>query len=100
MISRILAVFVKKLAEGDFGEPLRKCYWWLAGVKTYIGMAFGAAWAALAWAQESGLCTAQGWDCEGWGTTLASIAAFLVLVGLYDGALRTQAPDKLAGIWK
>lgn len=93
-MSGFIALFVRKLAEGDFGELPKQIYWRLAGAKTYIGMAFGAAWALLVWAQDAGICNAQGWDCKGWGTTLASIAAFLVLVGLWDGALRSQPPSK------
>jgi hypothetical protein len=93
-MSKLLALLVRKIAEGDFGEPLKRVYWWLAGKKTYIGMAFGASWAMLAWAQDVGVCTMRGWDCAGWSTTLASVAAFLVLVGLWDGALRSQPPNK------
>ena len=98
VLSKILAVIVTKLAEGDFGDGPKKLYWWLSGKKTALGLLFGAAWALLDYGQTSGFCLAQGLDCAGLATTLGTIAAFLLAAGLYDGALRSPAPNKYAGL--
>jgi hypothetical protein len=97
-MGKILAYAVKAIAEGKLGELPKRLYWRLAGAKTYIGMAFGAAWALLTWGTESGTCGKLGYDCTAWANTLGVIAAFLMAVGLFDGALRTKAPDKFAGL--
>lgn len=97
-MSGILAYAVKAIAEGKFGELPKKLYWFLAGKKTVIGSIFGAAWALLAWGSSSGTCGGYGWDCDGWANTLGGIAAFLLAAGLYDGALRTKAPNKFASL--
>lgn len=97
-MSSILAYAVKAIAEGKLGELPKKLYWALAGKKMYIGMAFGAAWAVLDWGTLSGTCGKLGYDCTAWANTLGTIAASLLAFGLYDGALRTKAPNKLAGL--
>lgn len=98
VLSKILAAFVTKLAEGDFGEWPKKLYWRCAGAKTNIGFAFGAAWAFLEYGTQSGFCASRGWDCTALANTLGAIAAVLVPIGLFDGALRSKAPNKYAGL--
>jgi hypothetical protein len=89
-MSKILAIAVKKLAEGDFGAGPAKAYWWLAGKKTWIAFAVGVAAYGLNEASGRGLCD----PCQGYVATLGTAAAVLAAAGLYDGALRTSAPQK------
>ena len=89
-MSKILAVMVKKLAEGDFGAGPAKAYWWLAGKKTWLALVIGVAAFALNEASGRGLCD----PCQDYVTTLGTVAGVLAAAGLYDGALRTPAPQK------
>ncbi len=97
-MSKLLPYLVKALAEGRFGEAPKKAYWFLAGKKMYIGAVLGAVAALLQWGTSSGTCGQLGLDCTGYTATLASVAGILALIGLYDGAVRAEAPNKFAGL--
>jgi len=84
----ILAIFVKKLAEGDFGAGPAKAYWWAAGKKTWTAIAFAAVATALTIAYELGLCE----PCYAYVGTLITISVGLAAVGLFDGAVRITPP--------
>ena len=91
-MSNLPALLVTGIAEGRFGEGPKKVYWWLSGKKTYIGLAFGLAWALLEYGSSSGTCGKLGYDCSHISSVLGQVAMFLLAVGLYDGAIRTTAP--------
>lgn len=89
-MGKILAVLVKKLAEGDFGAGPAKVYWALAGIKTYTAIAFAAAGLVLSQLSQHGLCAA----CDGYVASLLTVAGFLATIGLFDGAVRIEPPQK------
>jgi hypothetical protein len=89
-VSKILALLVSKLAEGDFGTTASKVYWKLAGLKTYTAIAFGAVGYALTRASDAGICE----PCGELAAGLMTFAGFLLTIGLYDGAIRSQPPTK------
>jgi len=86
----MLPKLLRMAAEGKFGAPIQKTYWWLAGKKTFIGAAgvFIAAGAA-------GICGQYeqfSWACD---VSSGAMWLFGVLagVGLVDGATRAPWPD-------
>jgi hypothetical protein len=89
--SRILVKVIKMVAEGDFGPEAQKVYWTLAGVKTWITAVIVIATFALETASTQGLCP----DCSAWAGYLYMAAGILFAVGLYDGAVRADAPKKV-----
>jgi hypothetical protein len=86
----LLALFVKKLAEGDFGAGPAKVYWWLAGKKTWIALGLAAIAGALSLAYELGLCA----PCYDYVGLIVTISVGLAAVGLFDGAVRITPPVK------
>jgi putative copper export protein len=101
MLSSLLAVFVKDVAEGKHGETLERLYWKAAGKKTLIAIALAAAYGfaevvlhifqscAPECATPEAIEVFARWIS--WGPHLV---AFLVAVGLYDGAVRLEAPKR------
>ncbi len=87
-MGKLIAALLKKIAEGGFGERPKQIYWALAGIKTYLGLAFAVLSFGLSQAHERGLCI----SCADYNGMLLSVAAFLVSIGLLDGALRTDPP--------
>jgi len=88
-MGKIVAVALKKLAEGEFGEPAKKVYWAFAGKKTLIGFGFAVGYFALNEAHNRGLCA----QCGDWSMWLIGASAFMASIGLVDGALRTAQPE-------
>lgn len=88
-VSKIIAYLLKLIAEGKFGALLAKVYWWLAGYKTYIGLALGAVYAGLLKLAESGCA-----PCSEYAGYVAWLSAFLVSIGFIDAALREKSPAK------
>ena len=84
----VLLHLVWKVAEGDFGEGPKRAYWWLAGKKTWTGIALGVAWYALSDAGQRGLCA----PCASYAEWLLYLSGILVSTGLLDKALRSAAP--------
>lgn len=89
-MSKILALGVKMLAEGKFGEGPAKAYWWLAGKKTHIALALAAVYGVLYGAGEKGLCQ----PCGEWAGWVVGLSGVLVTVGLFDAAVRIEPPRK------
>lgn len=85
----ILARLVKKVAEGDFGATPAKVYWWLAGKKTWTALVLATVAGGLFLASQLGLCG----PCYDYGTYIASASVVLGSWGLFDGAVRIQAPE-------
>lgn len=86
--SLLPAVF-KAAAEGQFGEPVKKAYWFLAGKKTILGAVFLAAGAGL-----ETLCASypeMGWSCA-WARYVYYAGGVLTTVGLIDGGTRAPWP--------
>jgi hypothetical protein len=94
-VQKLIEFVFGGIAAGRFGAGPKKVYWFLAGKKTYVGVALAAIAHLIGEAQAAGLCSAHGLDCEGWATGLQAVAAFLVTVGLLDAAHRAPAPKKL-----
>jgi hypothetical protein len=90
VMSALLATLVKKLAEGDFGPGPAKAYWWMAGKKTWTALAMAAVAGALFLAAQLGKCDA----CWEYGIWVASASTILSSIGLFDGAVRIEAPAK------
>lgn len=93
-MSTILTKLVKALAEGKFGAGPAKAYWWLAGRKTYTGIALGAAYFVLHGGAAAGVCE----PCGGYAHGLAVASITLVSVGLLDAAIREEPPVKPASV--
>ena len=89
VVSKLLAYLIKLVAEGKFGAPVAAIYWWLAGKKTYIGLALAAVYSALLKLAEGGCA-----PCADYAGYVAWLSAFLVSVGVIDAALRTPAPKQ------
>lgn len=102
MLTRIKLVvaFVKKpseavpklinaIAEGHFGEGPKKIYWALAGKKTWITV--GVAGVATALESVPAEMCAQ---CAQYTDYVWSAAGFLLVTGLWDGAVRAVPPKK------
>jgi len=88
-LSKIIAVLIRKLAEGDFGPTPAKVYWALSGKKTYIAAAIASIAFALSHFSEAGLCE----PCAGYVTTLYAVAAFLASIGILDAGIRIRPPQ-------
>lgn len=87
----ILALLVKRLAEGGFGKKPAAAYWWLAGKKTWIAFGLAVVAGALFMASQLGLCA----PCYDYGASIAGpIAVGLAAVGLFDGAVRITPPQR------
>lgn len=89
-MSKLLPLFIKKLAEGDFGQPLARLYWFLAGKKLYISVAIGLLGVSFDYLFGAGLCD----PCGSYKNDLLVIAGILATIGLYDGAVRSNSPKK------
>lgn len=86
----LLPLLVKKLAEGDFGQGLANIYWFLAGKKLYISIAIGLIALGLDYLFGLGVCD----SCGGYKELTLKIAGILAVIGLYDGAIRADKPEK------
>jgi hypothetical protein len=85
----ILPAIFKHAAEGDFGEPIKKAYWFTAGYRTIVG---AALWAIGAGAETvCGSYPQFAWSCAA-ATWAYWIGAFLTGVGLADGGTRSPWP--------
>lgn len=101
MISGLLPNFVKGVAEGQYGEPLKKFYWMLAEKKTVtalvIVMLYGIAKVVLfTFAQCVPECaTAESVaQMESFLAYVPELVGVLIAVGLYDKAVRLDPPKK------
>lgn len=88
--SETLVKVIKGVAEGKFGEKPKTIYWALEGYKTLIAFVLAVATFALEYAVNAGLWPEAAVAVP----VLYSIAALLAAVGLYDGAVRTEPPNK------
>lgn len=79
---------LRAVAEGKRGEFAKKVYWALAGVKTFTGLAFGAAAVALLSLNQN----------EG-AAVLGTLAGILVAGGLVDGRWRSHPDWETAPAW-
>lgn len=86
--SEFIPKLIKAVAEGKFGEPAKKVYWQVAGYKTWITGAVALAAFVLQYLSEQGLCA----DCSTYYNVLYQVAAVLLAVGLFDGAVRIDPP--------
>lgn len=87
---RIIPTLFKAIAEGQFGEPIKKIYWWMAGKKTASGailMAVGAGLETICanFPDYTWACPVSRW--------LYVVGGFLASVGLVDGGTRAPWPD-------
>ncbi len=88
--SQILVKVIKGASEGKFGPKAQKVYSSLEGLKTWTGAVVVAVTFALETLAGAGLCA----DCDAYATTAYTVGAFLLSVGLLDGAVRAEAPKK------
>jgi uncharacterized membrane protein YedE/YeeE len=88
--SKILPMVFKAAAEGQFGEPVKTAYWWLAGKKTVTGALLVGVGAGL-----EAVCAST--SEFGWACTLAQYVYYggmlLAVVGLADGGTRAPWPE-------
>ena len=87
--SQAVPTAITAVAEGKFGEPAKKVYWALAGKKTWITAAVAGA-ASVLEAVPAEQCA----DCATYVAYLWSAAGFLLVAGLWDGAVRAVPPKK------
>lgn len=90
MLGKLLAIAVKKLAEGDFGTGPAKVYWWLAGKKTPLAVAVAAVAGGLSLAYKYGLCE----PCADYVDGIIKAAGILVAIGVFDAAVRIAPPER------
>jgi hypothetical protein len=88
--SELLVKVIKGVAEGKFGEEAKAVYWAVEGYKTVIGLVGGL----LIYILEQVVAAGYWPEAAPAIPVLYAIAAFLLSVGLYDGALRSEAPKK------
>lgn len=100
-ITSFLPNLVKQIAEGDKNAPLTKAYWWLAGKKTITALAiaflYGVAQVVLHVLSQCAPACANPEDLvtfEGWLKAVPTVVGVLVGVGLFDKAVRLDAPKK------
>jgi len=101
LISGLLPNFVKGVAEGQYGEPLKKAYWVLAEKKTVtaliIVLLYGVAQVVLTvFSQCVPECATQA-SVDQWAAMVKyvpELVAVLIGVGLYDKAIRLEPPKK------
>lgn len=100
MARAIIATILKKAAEGDFGEPVKKLYWAMDGKKTWAAIVIGFLSGVLKSAVDSGACAHLGLtaECDAIGQSIAQAglwtAGGLAVLGQVGGGLKTQAPKK------
>lgn len=101
LISGLLPNFVKGVAEGQYGEGLKKVYWALSEKKTVtaliITMLYGIAKVVLyTFAQCVPECaTAESVaQMEAFLTYVPELVGVLIAVGLFDKAVRLDPPKK------
>ena len=87
-MSKLLAIVLRKAAEGDFGPAVQKVYWYLEGKKTYTAAALAGVAAGLQAASDANICE----PCGAWVVSLYSAAALLGTLGLVDAAVRIEPP--------
>lgn len=85
---KIIALVLKRAAEGGFGSVVQKLYLALVGKKTLIAAALAALAAGLQAAEESGQFPGAGAAAK----VVAALAAALATLGQIDGALRLDPP--------
>ena len=85
---KIIAVVLKRAAEGGFGAVVQKLYLALVGKKTLIAAGLGALAAGLQVAEASGQFPGAGAVAK----AVAYLAAALATLGQIDGALRLDPP--------
>lgn len=93
--------FVKGVAEGQYGEPLKKVYWALAEKKTLIALIIALLYGiAKAVSFTFGQCVPECATAESVAQFNAFLAyvpdvvGVLIAVGLYDKAVRLEPPKK------
>lgn len=85
--SKAVPSAVNAIAEGKFGEGPKKVYWFLAGKKTWITVVVAGAAEGL-----SSIPAEQCADCSTYGEYAWIAAGFLLVIGLWDGAIRAVPP--------
>lgn len=88
--SQILVKAIRGVAEGKFGAKAQKVYQAVEGLKTWIAFAIAVTTFALEKAAIAGVCD----NCGEYAVIAYSISAFLLSVGLLDGAVRATPPNK------
>jgi hypothetical protein len=90
MLGKLLAVGVKKLAEGDFGATPAHVYWFLAGKKTWTAIVLAGVAGALWAAEQMQICQ----PCGDYAGTVVTLSLILTPLGLYDAAIRIEPPQR------
>lgn len=85
--SKAVPTAVTQIAEGKFGEGPKKVYWWLAGKKTWITVIVAGAAEIM-----SNIPAEQCEGCAEWAAYTWTAAGILLVVGLWDGAIRAIPP--------
>lgn len=86
--SKLLVFVVKLVADGKLGKIPQSIYWKLAGIKTWITVGISIAALTLQELSGAGLCD----PCAQYVQLLWTVAGLLLMVGLYDGAVREIPP--------
>lgn len=89
-IGSILPALFKAAAEGEFGQPIKRLYWWTSGKKTAMG--------AIPWFIGAGAETVCSnmpqfpWTCDvsHWAYWIGMV---LIPVGLIDAGTRSPWPS-------
>jgi len=89
--SQIAVKIVLGIAEGKFGTKAQSIYQALEGLKTWTAIVIAVVTFGLEKAAVAGLCE----QCGDYALYAYSVSAFLLTVGLLDGAVRAEAPKKL-----
>ena len=88
--SQIAVKAIRGIAEGNFGPKAQRVYVALEGVKSWTALAIATVTFGLEKATLAGVCDSCGeYALIGYG-----VAAFLLSVGLLDGAVRATPPNK------
>ena len=85
----ILPAVFKAAAEGQFGETVKKLYWFASGYKTFTGAVLLAVGAGL-----ETVCASypeMSWPCA-WARYVYYAGGILTTVGLVDGGTRAPWP--------
>jgi hypothetical protein len=85
--SKAVPTAVTQVAEGKLGEGPKSVYWWLAGKKTWITVIVAGLAEGL-----SSMPAEQCEPCAQYGEWAWMAAGVLLVVGLWDGAIRAVPP--------
>lgn len=90
-IAQVLPALLRACADGDLGPQAKAAYWFLAGKKTYIGIALGVG----AFALEKLVAAPPDYTWEKPAlAVLYTLGAIFAGAGLIDEPLRQEPPQK------